>query len=185
VRRLRRQGAGNLDQVAKASGFTVTELMVTIAVFALLAAIAVPTLRNVMANSRVRATAESLQSGLALARAEAVRLNTRVEFVVTANGWNINRIAGGALLQQASGKERAGGLNVTATPGGADRITFNAFGRVESVNPSNGSAPLTQLDITAANPSSNYRPLRVQVFSGGLARSCDPAAAATEPKACL
>jgi len=171
----------------RAGGFTVTELMVTIAVFALLAAIAVPTLRNVMQNSRVRAAAASLQNGFAMARAEAVRLNTQVEFVVTANGWSINRVSPNTLLQQASGKERATGLTVTATPGGADRITFNAFGRVVSVNPSNGSAPLTQLNIAATNPltTPDYRPLRVQILGGGLARVCDPAAASTEPKACL
>jgi type IV fimbrial biogenesis protein FimT len=173
--------------IRRAGGFTVTELVVTIGVFALLTAIAVPTLRNVMQNSRVRAAAASLQNGLAMARAEAVRLNTQVEFVVTANGWSINQISSGALLQQASGKERAGGLTITATPVGADRITFNAFGRIVSVNPSNASAPVTQLNIAATNPLStpDYRPLRVQVLGGGLARVCDPAAASTEPKACL
>lgn len=162
---------------AAAAGFTVTELMVTVAVFALLAALAVPTLRTAIANSHIRAAGASLQNGLAMARAEAVRLNTQVQFTLTGTGWSIQRIDDNSLLQQASGKERAAGLTITATP--TSTVAFDAMGR-------RVGATLTRIDIAATRPpSSGHKPLRVQLVPGGAARLCDTAAASTEPKACL
>jgi type IV fimbrial biogenesis protein FimT len=175
VRRLNTHHPGNPGWAA--AGFTVTELMVTVAVFALLAALAVPTMRTAIANSRIRATGVSLQNGLALARAEAVRLNTQVQFTLTGTGWNIQRTDNGNLLQQASGKERAAGLTVTATP--TSTVSFDALGR-------RVGATLTGIAIAATNPpSSGHKPLRVQLVPGGTARLCDTAVASTEPRACL
>jgi type IV fimbrial biogenesis protein FimT len=178
-----------LSSRSRTRGFTLVELLVTIGVFALLAAMAVPTMRSVIENSHMRAAGQSLQNGLAMARAEAVRLNTQVEFVLTATGWSVNRVdgVGGGLLHQASGKERATGVTITPTPADSTRISFDAFGRRLAVNPSDASATITQIDIVATNPSGSpgYKPLRVQVTSGGLARLCEPAVASTEPKACL
>lgn len=171
----------------RTAGFTVVELMVTLAVVAILAAMAVPTMRSVIENSHIRTTGQSLQNGLAMARAEAVRLNTQVEFVLTGAGWNIQRVSDGSLLREASGKEMASGTTVTTTPAGADRVTYDAFGRPVALNPSDDSATVTQIDIVATSPSGtpSYKPLRIQLTSGGLARLCDPAVASTEPKACL
>lgn len=171
----------------RAAGFTIVELMVTLAVVAILAALAVPTMRSVIENSHIRATSQSLQNGLAMARAEAVRLNTQVEFVLTGAGWNIQRQADGSLLRQASGKEMPVGTTVTTTPVGSSRVTYDAFGRPLAINPTGATATVTQIDVEAANPSGtpSYKPLRIQLTAGGLARLCDPAAASTEPKACL
>jgi len=170
-----------------ASGFTLVELLVTIGVFALLAALAVPTMRSVVENSHLRAAGQSLQNGLAMARAEAVRLNTQVEFVLSGTGWSVQRVSDGSLLQQASGKELATGVTITPTPNGSTRITFDSFGRRLALNPSDATGTITQIDVVATNPSGSpgYKPLRIQVTSGGLARLCEPAVAATEPKACL
>jgi type IV fimbrial biogenesis protein FimT len=169
----------------KQRGFTMTELMVTVGVIAVLAALAVPTMRDVIANTRIRASSESIQNGLAQARAEAVRLNTQVEFVLSDTGWKVRRASDATVLHQSSGKE-ASSMTITKTPADADRITYNAFGLTASVNPSDGSAPLTRLDVEVPNPpkSSSYHPLAVQII-GGSARACDPAAASTEPRACL
>src|SRR5690242_6943896 len=114
-----------LNQRSRARGFTLVELLVTIGVFALLAAMAVPTMRSVIENSHMRAAGQSLQNGLAMARAEAVRLNTQVEFVLTGTGWSVQRVSDGSLLQQASGKERATGVTITPTPADSTRITFD------------------------------------------------------------
>lgn len=170
----------------KQRGFTLTELLVTVGVIAILAALAVPTMRDVIANSRIRASSESIQNGLAQARAEAVRMNTQVEFVLAAAGWQVRKASDGTVLHQSSGKEGSTGMALTKTPGAADRITYNAFGLAASVNPSDASAPLSRIDIEITNPpsSSSYHPLAVQLI-GGSARVCDPAAASTEPRACL
>jgi type IV fimbrial biogenesis protein FimT len=59
-------------------GFTLPELLTAMAIIAILAAIAVPTLRQFSANTRTAAANNSLVSALALARSEAVRRSTPV-----------------------------------------------------------------------------------------------------------
>ena len=57
------------------SGFTLTELMVTIAVIAILASIAVPNFIAWLPNYRLRSGAEEIQSTLQLARITAIKEN--------------------------------------------------------------------------------------------------------------
>ncbi len=170
-----------------ARGFTIIELMVTIAVFALLLAAGVPALRTFVENGRIRAAGESLKYGVGLARNEAVRLNTQVEFVATVTGWEVRRIVDGTVLHQGSGKEGMSGLTLAVEPADADRVTFDAFGRALEPNTSDGSEPLTQVDIASTVPPSavGYRPLRLQLLAGGMSRLCDPHADADDPMACL
>ena len=63
-------------------GFTLIEMMIAVTVTGILLVLAVPALRGVMENTRIRANAESLKYGMDLARQEAVRRNTQVEFAV-------------------------------------------------------------------------------------------------------
>jgi type IV fimbrial biogenesis protein FimT len=166
-------------------GFTLVELMTALGISAILVAIAVPTMRSFIENSRIRAASESLQNGLSLARNEAVRRNQRIEFVTLATGWVV-RVPGTALpLHEATGREGRGGLTLTMTPGDADRITFDAFGR-RTAN-ADASPPLTQVDVVSSNPpsSGNYRPLRLQIQATGEARLCNPAVGAGNPAVCL
>ena len=65
------------------SGFSLVELLIGIAILALLMALGVPEYATFLNNSRVRTTADTLLSGLNLARAEAVKRNARVQFVQT------------------------------------------------------------------------------------------------------
>jgi len=166
-------------------GFTLVELMVTVAVIGLLLVLGVPTMRGVIENSRVRAAGESWQYGLTLARNEAVRRNARVQFVTSDDGWVVSTMDGTA-LHTGSGKEGTAALEMTITPDDATLVTYDSFGRVVDPNPDD-SPTITLIDIESANPPAidSYRPLRIQMLAGGLSRLCDPTLAATDPRACL
>lgn len=62
----------------KFNGFTAIELMVTIAIMAILAALAGPSFKPLIDRWRVRETLESMQSTLYLARSEAIRRGGRI-----------------------------------------------------------------------------------------------------------
>lgn len=167
-------------------GFTLVELMVTIAIVGLLIVLGVPTMRGVIENTRIRTAAESWQYGLTLARNEAVRRNDRIQFVTSADGWVVSMMDN-TVLHSGSGQEGAANLAVTITPNDATRVTYNAFGRVVDPNPADLSPPIAVVDIESANPPDldSYRPLRLQLLAGGLSRLCDPALATTDPRACI
>ena len=62
--------------IRPAKGFTLIELMVTVAVIAILAVVAIPNLRDFVHNNRLRAASNELVASLQAARMEAVRLNS-------------------------------------------------------------------------------------------------------------
>lgn len=67
-------------------GFTLVELMVTVAVLAIVAAIAAPSFRNLLLNSRLTAAANELSAALQGARMEALRTNARVVVCPSTDG---------------------------------------------------------------------------------------------------
>lgn len=62
------------------SGFTIVELMVTVAIAGILLAVAVPSFNQMTVNSRLTAQANDMVGALNLARSEAIKRNTRVSF---------------------------------------------------------------------------------------------------------
>jgi type IV fimbrial biogenesis protein FimT len=66
-----------------AAGFTIIEAMVTLAIFAILVAIGVPTMSVWIRNNKVRSATDALQNGLRLAQAESLRRSRQVVFALT------------------------------------------------------------------------------------------------------
>ncbi|MEI7431393.1 MAG: GspH/FimT family pseudopilin [Betaproteobacteria bacterium] len=62
------------------SGFSLIELLVAMAIMAILFALAIPAYKIWISNAKIRTTAESIQNGLQLARGEAVRRNSPIRF---------------------------------------------------------------------------------------------------------
>lgn len=62
-------------------GFNLIEVIVSMALMAVLMGLAVPFLSSSTQNARIRSTADSLAAGLQTARTEAIRRNSAVEFI--------------------------------------------------------------------------------------------------------
>jgi type IV fimbrial biogenesis protein FimT len=95
------------------AGFTLVELMVTLAVAVVLITIAVPSFKHMMASSRLTTTANSLVGALNLARMEAIKRNDDTQFC----GQSDN---GGDTLGTACANAHAGAIvALTNGPAGA------------------------------------------------------------------
>ena len=79
--------ARNLPQKLRttSSGFTLIELMVTIAVMAIIAGIAAPSISNQLANQRVKSTAATLENALKEAKVESIIRRREVKLTYNNN----------------------------------------------------------------------------------------------------
>ncbi len=178
-------------------GFTFIELMVTLAISGLLLATALPSITDMVAVARMRAAAETMQSAIRLAQAEAIRRSRSTAFAITSaepvlnalpaqNGrrWWVQSLmrSGETTATQVllrSGSE-ALAANVEVT--GPALICFNSFGQQITLKGSaNGlnilcSAPLTSTLLTeyTFSHTQTTKRLRIQVSLGGEVRMCNP-----------
>src|SRR5512133_2253989 len=85
-------------------GFTLVELLVTLAVAGILASLAMPSYREFVANQRIKTASFDLMSSLTLARSEAIKRAAQVTVAPAggtwANGWSVTSPDGVVLLQQ-------------------------------------------------------------------------------------
>jgi len=66
-------------------GFTMIEMAITMVIFGILLAAALPSISEWTDNARIRNTAEALQNGIQIARNEAVRRNQPVSFYLVSS----------------------------------------------------------------------------------------------------
>ena len=165
-------------------GFTLIEILIALSLIAILSIKAVPAYQHWIRNTQIRNGAEAKLNGMQLARAEAVRLNAQVQVVVGPDtSWAVSNAVTGTTIQSRSGKDGSPDASITILPAGADRITFNGMGWINSNG--NGSASITQIDVNSASyTGTELRPLRLVVSTAGMVRMCDPAVAASDPRAC-
>lgn len=162
------------------SGFTLIELMIGIALLAILVNLAMPSLQTMFRNTEIRNAAESVLNGLQRARAEAVARNTNVTFVLGANSaWTINVVNPASTIESRRANEGSSSVTRTVLPLGATTITYNNVGQVAAN--ADGTNPLRQVDMTAIGGNRN---LRITIGVSGSAKMCDPLLSAPNPRAC-
>lgn len=165
-------------------GFSLIELMIGIAIMAILAGLAMPSFQTWLQNSQIRNAAESIQNGLQRARAEAVGRNTNVEFVLGAGSSWVVQLPDATNIESRSSNEGSRDVTVAVTPLGTTTVTFNNFGGVAGTN-ADLSMPFTQVELdSSVLAAADSQELWVTIGVGGNVRMCDPNAPVGSPRAC-
>jgi prepilin-type N-terminal cleavage/methylation domain-containing protein len=122
------------------SGFTLTELMVTIAVVAILASLAVPNFIAWLPNYRLQSGAEEIQSTLQLARITAIKENATatVAFNTANETYQASVLKSGVVRIFRRGRMPAGVDINSAVFGGGAFVQFDSQGT--AINNTDGSA---------------------------------------------
>jgi type IV fimbrial biogenesis protein FimT len=181
-----------------AGGFTLIEVLVGMAIVALLLALGLPSLSTYSANSKIRAAAANFSTDLQSARNEAIRTNGNVALILTSdapvsgNAGTSNLSAAGPnwMLRSGaassytwvSGRTLAEAGATLALSGSVSSVNFTSLGgatdpagvRLAVPASFDFSNPSAGLCVVAGGP---VRCLRVQVTGGGQVRQCDLAVA--------
>lgn len=170
-------------------GFTLVELMVSLAVLAILTAMATPSFVDFFDRGRVRGAADSVVSLIASARAEAVKNDLDVNVAMAGSGtaWCL----GGNAAAAAAGGQPAGaavacdctdtgaclvsGQRLAIEPGAHPDVSVRtALGAALVFDGTLGAlTPLGAHSLVLTSPSGRYD-VAVQVSTLGQARLCTP-----------
>jgi type IV fimbrial biogenesis protein FimT len=195
-------------RVASSRGFTLIEMMVVIAVISLLMFAIGPEIGIWMRNTQIRNAADSLQSGLQAARADAMRRNAQVRFTLvsdlsssctksaTGTAWVVSMedptstcnagpsdVTAPRIVATRASSEGSRNVVVRALRSdgatAADEIVFDGFGRVV------GTTGIARVDFDNSTSNDNYRALRVAIGAAGNVRRCDPRVSTSDdPRRC-
>lgn len=172
----------------RASGMTLIELMIGVAILGALVMIALPNFREMLRNWEVRTAAESVANGLHRARTEAITKNASVYFLLgSGTSWTVDYVTkpvpSDPPLDSRPSNEGSPNASFTALASdlstAANRITFNNLGQV--IANADATPAIAQVNVTGLEAT---QPLRVTIGAGGNARVCDPSLPTGNVRAC-
>jgi type IV fimbrial biogenesis protein FimT len=143
-------------------GLTLIELMVVVALLAIVAAVAAPDMRSFASGMRIKSLANELTTDLLVARSEALKRNTSVTVAPNGSGWQTGwtvRTAADLLLQRDTFHAD---LQFEAPPA---LMVFNASGRLTTPT---GTVRMT---VSSSNAKANVAKRCVEVDPSGRARA--------------
>ena len=165
----------------KSSGMSLIELIIGVAILAIVMGIGAPSFWQWARNIQIKNAAESVTNGIQRARAEAVARNANVAFTLAADSsWTVSVVNPASVIESKPASEGSQNTTLAILPAGATTLTFNNYGvAVPNVPASNA---LTRVDVTANGGSKN---MRVTIGVGGNAKMCDPSLVpGSKPSAC-
>jgi len=139
-------------------GFSLMEVIVVVSILGILAAIAVPSMRDLIASSKVRTAASDVYSSLIFARSEAIKRNSSVDVIpsVASNwgaGWSV-RVTGAA--ENLTAREAI--TNNVTLGGPAASVRYRGDGRL--IDPATGSLLAAEVMFTFQATDFSHVPLR-------------------------
>lgn len=146
----------------KSHGFTLLELIIAIAVLAILVTVAAPAMQDVLRNNRLTTQANDLVTAFQFARSEAIRKNGTIEICASTDGTSCagsgaSWSAGWIVLDPDSSSDNgdpepsrvwSGFLGQTISTATAVVFSYDASGRI---------APSGQMELTVPNCRARQR----------------------------
>jgi type IV fimbrial biogenesis protein FimT len=162
-------------------GLTLVELMVTVAVAAVLLMIAVPSFKNITLSNRLDTAANDLVNAINVARMEAIKRNTSTQFCSNAASANTNDLLGNACGVEAGavrvmrgsvadGNPVLAGVTSLVPPiqinGNLTALRFSAQGQARKVGDAVPSEEMVVADICTSQMSrDNHRQITMRAGS--------------------